>query len=90
MTSSELGKVYNTLMCVPRMNEVVKMDLGLSRKLILLLVSVVENGLKHAGDSAVQYFPGEDSAVLNERLAEAMEKAGLSEVYQELKEFSVK
>jgi hypothetical protein len=45
MATNVLGKVYETLLCRPGMNEAVKIDVKVSRKSILLQSSVIENGL---------------------------------------------
>ncbi len=45
MTKKEMEVVYDTLLCIPGMNDQVKVDLKLSRKNVLLLSQAVERGL---------------------------------------------
>jgi hypothetical protein len=44
MEQKEMVRVYETLLITPGMNDVVKLDLRISRKLVLLLNQVVEKG----------------------------------------------
>lgn len=45
MATNVLAQVYETLLCSPGMNEAVKVDVKINRKTVLLLSSVIENGL---------------------------------------------
>jgi hypothetical protein len=63
MATNVLSKVYETLLCSPGMNEAVKVDVKVNRKMILLLSSVIENGLsKDAGQSSelLELIPQDD------------------------------
>lgn len=51
MTSNELGQVYDTMLSIPWMMENVKIDLKISRKVVLLLSQVIERGVKGKTDS---------------------------------------
>jgi len=90
MTSGELSKVFGALMMMPRMDEVMKVDLGLDRKQVLLLAFVIENGLSETDGSGVQFFSKEDAEQLREKAKQALEKAGLPEVYAQLRSFLAK
>jgi hypothetical protein len=50
LSKTDLTKVYETLLSIPGMNEVVKVDLKLPRKHVLLLSKVIERGLAENGE----------------------------------------
>ncbi|HRB80489.1 MAG TPA: hypothetical protein PKY86_09785, partial [Niabella sp.] len=51
LSEKEVGLLYETLLSTPGMNDVVKLDLRISRKGVLLLVNVIQKGLLvEAGD----------------------------------------
>ena len=41
LTTTDVAKVYDTILSIPGMNETVKIDMGISRKNALLLNSVI-------------------------------------------------
>ena len=49
MNAGEVGKVYGALLCSPGMTDAVKVDLKVNRRLILLLVQVIERGIATKG-----------------------------------------
>lgn len=91
-TTNVLGKVYDTLLCSPGMNDAVKIDAKISRKTVLLLNNVIEQQLK-AGVSesgAGQYLPPEALEELTGFAEDCLKKAGLSELYTKIKEIADK
>ena len=56
MATNVLGKVYETLLCSPGMNEAVKIDVKMNRKAVLLLNSVIEGGLGKEGDGTQEFL----------------------------------
>lgn len=44
MTTNDVAKVFDTILSIPGMNDVVKIDLKISRKNVLLLNHVIERG----------------------------------------------
>ncbi|WEK21320.1 MAG: hypothetical protein P0Y49_09220 [Candidatus Pedobacter colombiensis] len=86
MTNKNLQLVFDTLLCMPGMNEKVKIDLRPSRKLVLLLSQVVERGLTvKDGDGIVEAVPEAAINELKELVEGCMEKSGLTEFGQKLK-----
>jgi hypothetical protein len=88
MATNVLGKVYETLLCSPGMNEVVKIDVKVSRKAILLLSSVIENGLDQAGGTTsalLELVPQEDLTELKALSEDCLKKAGLTELSEKMK-----
>jgi hypothetical protein len=88
MATNVLGKVYETLLCSPGMNEAVKIDVKVSRKAILLLSSVIENGLNKDGGNAselLELVPQEDLTELKALGEECLKKAGLTELSEKMK-----
>lgn len=84
MGKDVLGTVYKSL----GMNEAVKIDLKVSRKTILLLSSLIENGVGKKDDSAawlVGLIPAEDREELKNFANECLQKAGLKEQSERIK-----
>lgn len=86
-TTSVLGTVYETLLCSPGMNEVVKIDVRLNRKTVLLLNSIIEAGLNEEDDKQELFklVPAEDIDKLREFSDECLNKAGLKELSEKMK-----
>jgi hypothetical protein len=88
MATNVLGKVYETLLCSPGMNEAVKIDVKVSRKSILLLNSVIENGLSKEGTQTQELLdlvPAEDLQELKAFSEDCLKKAGLTELNEKMK-----
>lgn len=93
MTTSEMTKVYDAIMCIPGMNENVKLNIQISRKQLLLLSQVLDGGLKVADKeqgSVLSYFPSDAGQELQVLVADCLEKAGLNSLSEKLKSFSAK
>jgi hypothetical protein len=89
-TNSVLGTVFETLLCSPGMNEAVKIDVKLNRKTVLLLNSVIEAGLDQKGESheLLKLVPAEDAAKLKELAEDCLNKAGLKELSDKMKQLT--
>jgi hypothetical protein len=94
MTTSEVAKVYETVLSTPGMNEAVKIDSKINRKTVLLLNSVVERGLnaKDDGESKglLDLIPKESIEELKLFTEECLKKAGLSELSEKMKSLHTK
>ncbi|MOA48519.1 hypothetical protein D3C78_1712700 [compost metagenome] len=81
MEDKDLRKVYETLLCSPGMNELVKVDLKITRKTILLLSQVVGKELNEkpgTGERDILGFADKESiAELQGLVAGSLEKASL-------------
>ncbi|RPD39311.1 hypothetical protein [Chitinophaga barathri] len=87
MTSSELSKVYDTLMCGPGMNDPVKLNYQPTRRFVLLLSQVIEQAVrrdKQDGETLLAYIPGEAEQLL-EFSNDWLEKAGMKALAEKLK-----
>lgn len=86
MTKSEVAKVFDTVLSIPGMSEVVKIDLKISRKNVLLLSHVIEEGLLMEKDasSLLGNIPEEGLSELKSLSEECLQKAGLIELNQKL------
>lgn len=92
MVKEEIVKVYDTLLAVPGMNENVKVDLKLTRKQILLLSQVIEQGLQQKeGGIAIllSVLPKETATEIKTVADECLAKAGLTELNDKLKIFAL-
>ncbi len=89
LNASDVTKVYDTILSIPGMNDMVKIDLKISRRNVLLLNSVIERGLtvKDADDKASNLLDIVSKETLKElsTLSEdCLQKAGLTELSQKL------
>ncbi len=93
MTTSEVAKVYETVLSIPGMSEGVKIDVKINRKAVLLLHSVVGNGLNaKEGETAelLKLLPEETVKELKDFNDECLKKAGLTELSEKLKGLQAK
>jgi len=85
----EISRVYDTVLCSPGMEEIVKIDLKISRKAVLILCHVIEKGSDQTGKAGLPSLPESISKEFNELLFEiskdSLEKAGLQTLSQKLK-----
>ena len=88
-TTNDVAKVYDTILSIPGMNEVVKIDLKISRKNVLLLNQVIERGLSAKDDdkssALLGNVPEESLLELKNLSEECLQKAGLIELSEKLK-----
>jgi hypothetical protein len=88
MENNAMTMLYGALLCSPGMNETVKADLRISRKLVLLLVQVMESGLeqqKAEGSGLLAAMPQGSSEELMEVMKDCLGKAGLTDLSEKLK-----
>lgn len=88
MNTTEVAKVYDTILSIPGMNETVKLTVQISRKNILLLNRVIEKVLNAKdGDKSgnlMDIFPKESLQELAIFSDECLKKAGLVEFNEKL------
>ena len=87
LTTNEFAKVFDTILSTPGMNEVVKMDLKISRKNVLLLSHIMERGLAKTDDKTSPLLEGITQENLEELKAlgeEFLTKSGLTELNKKL------
>lgn len=89
MTTNEVGQVVDTIMSIPGMSEVVKIDLKISRKNVLLLDSIIELGISGKGDekasALLAHVPPDSLQELKVLSDDCLQKAGLVDLSQKLK-----
>lgn len=86
-TTNVAAQVFDTIMSIPGMNEVVKIDLKISRKNVLLLNGIIERGLSEKGGESEGILANVPDADLQELKAvadETLQKAGLVELNEKL------
>lgn len=89
---NELANVLETLLMVPGMNDVVKIDLKLPRTTILLLAQIIEKGLAARKDEKGTWSEAitqEQENDLKQLATDALERAGLTPLSQKLKTWKV-
>jgi len=86
ITANDADKVFDTVLSIPGMNEPVKMDLKISRKNVLLLSHLIQDGLKiREGSSVLLESISEQGRTELESLSqECLQKAGLIELHEKL------
>ena len=91
-TNNVLGTVYETLLCSPGMNEVVKIDVKMDRKTVLLLNSLIEAGINPNGESQelLKLVPADYLSRLKEFAEDCLSKAGLKELSEKMKQLTGK
>lgn len=88
LTTNEVGQVFDTILSSPGMNEAVRIDLRISRKNVLLLTHVIEQGLSEKGENKGSMFalaPEGDKQELKDISNDFLQKAGLVELSEKLK-----
>jgi hypothetical protein len=89
MTTSEVAKVYDTVLSIPGMNEAVKIDVKINRKTVLLLNSVIERGLTakdgEQSQGLLELIPKETVEELKAFSEECLNKAGLKDLSEKMK-----
>ncbi len=86
LTTNDVAKVFDTILSTPGMNEMVKIDLKISRKNVLLLNHVIERGLTLENDATglLGSLSVEVMTELKKLSEECLQKAGLVELNQKL------
>jgi hypothetical protein len=88
LTTNDAAKVLDTILSIPGMNEIVKIDFKISRKNVLLLNSVIERGLSAKDEDKpglLDTVPKESLQELKTLAVDCLEKAGLTELNDKLK-----
>lgn len=92
LTTTDVAKVYDTILSIPGMNETVKIDMRISRKNVLLLNSVIKRGLATKDDdkslNLLANIPLEALQELNALADDCLTKAGLTELSEKLNSLS--
>lgn len=92
LTTTDVAKVYDTILSIPGMNETVKIDMRISRKNVLLLNSVIKRGLAAKDDDKLSNLlaniPAESLQELNTLADDCLTKAGLTELSEKLNSLS--
>jgi hypothetical protein len=86
ITKNEVSKVYDTVLSIPGMSEPVRIDLKISRKNVLLLSHLIDQGLAHEKDSSILLSTLSEEGVtdLKNLSKECLQKAGLVELNEKL------
>lgn len=88
LNENEVALLYETLLSAPGMNDVVKLDLRIPRRNILLLAKVIEKGLQTKPGETLEGLlraAGEGSQeALQQVSSELLQKAGLSDMHNKL------
>ena len=92
LTSNDFARIYDTVLSIPGMNEIVKIDFKISRRNVLLLNSVIKRGLTNKEDekagSLLGSIPADMVKELNDFADDLLTKAGLTELSEKLNSLS--
>ena len=90
LSTDDVAKVLDTILSIPGMNEIVKIDLKISRKNALLLNRVIERGLSlkdvENGSGLLDKVSEETLEELTLLAEDCLKKAGLTELSEKLKQ----
>jgi hypothetical protein len=91
MTTNDVAAMYDALLSVPGMNVMVKIDLKISCKQVLLLSQAIRQGLSKEGmvKELLSVLPKETGTEATAIADDFLQKAGLSELYGKLMKMSV-
>jgi hypothetical protein len=84
LTTKDVAVVYETLLSSPGMNELIRVDLKVARKNILMLAKMIEVATMEQNLAASPFLSAFDATSLTElsqMSATILEKAGLSDMY---------
>ncbi|MFV8369608.1 hypothetical protein [Flavobacterium sp. LB2R40] len=86
LTTNDVAKVFDTILSTPGMNEMVKIDLKISRKNVLLLHHIIERGMTMENDvsGVLGSLSKEGLSELKNVAEECLQKAGIVELNQKL------
>lgn len=86
-TNNVLETVYETLLCSSGMNKVVKLDVKISRKEVLLLNSIIQDGVDggNGANKLLELKPPAELQELKTFAEEGLQKAGLEELAAKIK-----
>ena len=86
ITKNDVSKVYDTVLSIPGMSEMVKIDLKISRKNVLVLSHLIEQGmlLEKEESTLLGSISDEVLSELKNVSVECLQKAGLVELNQKL------
>ena len=94
MNVEDLKQVYGALLSSPGMDDVVKIDLKINRRLVLLLSQIIERGVGAKGKDGffgmVDISGAEEIQHLTDLAKDCLEKAGLTALNQKLISLQVK
>jgi hypothetical protein len=94
LSTKDVTIVYETLLSSPGMNDAVKVDLRIPRKMVLLLTKAIELGLTLASDNTQNGLLAIIDAATIEGLkgvsSDLLKKAGLTEMNDRLNALAVK
>jgi hypothetical protein len=92
-TTIDIALIYDTVLASPGMGETVKINLGVSRKTVLLLTRCIEKGLQslqtnEPGSAFPEFARKESLSELEGIISDCLQKAGLTELNEKLKTLS--
>lgn len=87
LSKNEAQLIYETLLTSPGMNDEVKINLRITRKNVLLLSKIMENGLLKngtEGDGLLSIINGNALEEIKAITGDILTKAGLTETYNRI------
>ncbi len=88
MTVKDVSNYYDTVLAVPGMANLVKIDLKISRKTVVMLVQAIERGMKEGKAAEGDLFalvPEEAKKDLSDVITQCLEKSEMGDLMQRLK-----
>ncbi len=90
ITTNDVAKLYDTILSIPGMSELVKIDLKISRKEVLLLSHVISLGInqKETPSDLLKSIAPEELLGMQKIAQDCLEKAGLVALNEKLTSLS--
>ncbi|MGN7820659.1 hypothetical protein ACTJJB_11035 [Chitinophaga sp. 22536] len=84
LSAKDVVVVFETLLASPGMGDSVKLSVNQPRRLILLLVKVIDSGLKNREDSLLAGMDENTAGEIKGIADELLKKAGLTELNEKI------
>jgi hypothetical protein len=84
LSAKDVVVVFETLLASPGMGDAVKVSVNQPRKLILLLVKVIDSGLKNREDGLLAGMDESTADAIKSISDELLKKAGLTELNEKI------
>ena len=87
LTSKDVAVVYETLLTSPGMGEMIRLDIKVARKTVLVLAKIIEVGAIKRDESESSFLRAFDAGSMSELSQisnNLLDKAGLSDLYTRL------
>jgi hypothetical protein len=89
LSKQDLSKLYETVLATPGMQDVIKIDLRMERRQVLLLHQIIQRGIALKEDDTEAGIPRVEGNLeaIQKAASDLLTKAGLTEINEKLNSF---